>query len=331
MGGYSSCSNYPNYNAMLANFWGAGQSLEFAGTGPFCNVGFVFGSNPPFYLDDFLAIYPKFFGLPTALSGAGTTQGSAVVSVPSTQGLQYGQFMQSYGVLPKGSVIVGLTPTTITLNQGALVASSNATLMIYEQPPIPTAVIQLYLQLAVTSLVQARWGTAWTIAVCWFIAHYLTLYAKTDESQLMTILQTVIHGEVPVGAVPGTVYTLSATPPGGVLQALTINGVFQTPGISYLLEGNQITLGVATYAGAQLYATWPVQQETFGQIPATGASIAAQGLAGGIQTSKSIGDVSVGYQALASLEDWGQWQLTTYGQQLSTMAKVIGMGPVLIY
>ena len=49
MGGYSSCSNYPNYNAMLANFWGAGQSLEFAGVGPFCNVGFVFGFNQLFF------------------------------------------------------------------------------------------------------------------------------------------------------------------------------------------------------------------------------------------------------------------------------------------
>jgi hypothetical protein len=40
--------------------------------------------------------------------------------------------------------------------------------------------------------------------------------------------------------------------------------------------------------------------------------------------------VSVGYTPIASLEQFGQWQLTTYGIQLATMAKVIGGGPVLI-
>ena len=62
-----------------------------------------------------------------------------------------------------------------------------------------------------------------------------------------------------------------------------------------------------------------------------GAQIAAQGLAGGIQASKSVGDVSVSYQVLTSLEEWGSWQLTSYGQQLATAAKVMGAGPMVVY
>jgi hypothetical protein len=146
-------------------------------------------------------------------------------------------------------------------------------------------------------------------------------------------LITTIHGEVPSGAVPGTVYTLSAVPPGGALQALTVNGVFQTPGgVDYTLDGATVTTTNVTPAGATLYATWPVQQQVFSPVaPVSGAAVAAQGLAGGIQTSKSVGDVSVGYQTLSSLANWGAWNLTRYGQQLATMAAVVGSGPMVIW
>ena len=106
--------------------------------------------------------------------------------------------------------------------------------------------------------------------------------------------------------------------------------MFQIPGVAYTLVGNTITFANAVPINAVLYAMWPIQVETFSQVPVTGASIAAQGLAGGIQASKSVGDVSVSYAQLTSLENWGQWNLTKYGQQLATMARVIGSGPMLI-
>ena len=134
-----------------------------------------------------------------------------------------------------------------------------------------------------------------------------------------------------MGTTPGSAYTLSTTPPGGALQTLTRNGLFQTPGVDYTLSGSDITLTNATVIGDSLYAVWPVQTQTFTAAQLNGAEVAAQGLAGGIQTSKSVGDVSVGYTPLAALEDWGAWNLTIYGQQLATMARVVGMGPALIY
>lgn len=326
-----SCGNVPNFNAWLQTAWGAGA--EFSATcGAFYGAtNLVFGQNPPYFLDDFRAIYPKFFGLPTALSGCGTVIGTNVVTVPSTAGLDYGQFVQSAGVFPPGTVITGIGNNTVTLNTNALVTTANATLMIFEASPIPTGVILMYLKLAYASLVQARWQEQWCVAMGWFIAHYCTLYARSDASAVFETLQTTMHTEVPVGAVPGTVYTLSSIPPGGALQALTKNGLFLVPGAAYTLSGTTITLSATTVLNDVLVAVWPVQTQVFTAIAPNGAQVAAQGLAGGIQTSKSVGDVSVSYQVLTALEDWGSWNLTTYGQQLATMARIIGSGPMVIW
>jgi len=327
-GGYL---NTINFNGWLQTAWGSGASYEVVCAEFYGATNLVFGQNPPYYLDDFKAIYPKFFGLATALSGCATTLGSAVVTVPSANGLDYGQFVQAFGVFPKGTVIIGFGNGTITLSNAALVASNNVTLQIYQQSPIPTGVILMYLSLAYASLVQARWQEQWFVAMGWFLAHYCTLYARSDASEVFETLQTAIHGEMPTGAVPGTVYTLSGAPPGGSLQALTKNGSFLVPGSAYTLSGNTITLTAVTVLNDVLYATWPVQIQAFIANAPNGAEIAAQGLMGGIQTSKSVGDVSVGYTALVALEMFGQWNLTVYGVQLATMAQVIGSGPMVIW
>jgi hypothetical protein len=59
--------------------------------------------------------------------------------------------------------------------------------------------------------------------------------------------------------------------------------------------------------------------------------IAAQGVATGIQVSKAAGDVTVSYQPVQGIEDWGAYNLTTYGQQLATLALGIGAGAVLAW
>jgi len=332
MGGYGGyLQNTPNFDAWLQTAWGSGASYEVVCSWFYGASNFVYGQNPPYYLDDFKAIYPKFFGLPTALSGCATVLGTNTVTVPSVVGLDYGQFVQAFGVFPKGTIITGISADTITLNNPAIITNANATLMVYESSPIPIGVILMYLRLAYDSLVQARWQEEWCVAMGWFTAHYCTLYAKSDASEVFETLQTSMHSEVPSGVKPGTVYTLSSTPPGGALQSLTKNGLFQTPGIDYVLVGSTITMTDATTARDALYAVWPVQTQAITPAVLNGAQIAAQGLAGGIQTSKSVGDVSVGYQALTALEDWGAWNLTSYGQQLATMARVIGSGPALIW
>ena len=328
MGTYGS---WPNYDAMLQNFWGAGQEFWSSGPGAavFGATNLVYGQNPPYALDDFAAVYPQFFGPKTSLSNCGITSGNLNITVPSTDGLTMGQFLQGVG-LQKGTVITGVGTGFITVNVAASATNANATLQIYEAPPLPACVVKMYLNLAYSSLQFARWQEQWLIAMSLFIAHYCTIFLQTSASEVLATLATTVHGEVPVGAIPGSTFTLSAVPPGGALQSLTLNGLFQTPGVDYALDGQVITTTNPVASGS-LWATWPVQIEVFSPVYGTPGAVAAAGLAGGIQTSKSVGDVSVSYQVLTSLENWGAWNLTKFGQLLATMARVIGSGPALFW
>jgi hypothetical protein len=252
--------------------------------------------------------------------------------VPSVNGFLAGQFLQS-SAFPPGTVVTGLGSGSITVNNNATASvTGTVVLTVYQAPPVPTAVIQLYVNLAWASLQFARWQEQWLVAMNLFVAHYVTLYARSDASEVVAQLATIIHGEIPDGAVPGTIYTLSSAPPGGVLQTCTVNGVMQSPnGVDYALDGLTITFTYTLPDEAVIYVTWPVQSQVFTPTASTGAAVAAQGLFGGIQTAKSVGDVSVSYQALESLAAFGQWNLTLYGVQLATMAKVVGSGPMCIW
>lgn len=321
---------WPNYTQWVDNTWGSGQEGGVIGCYIGAAMNLVFGVNPAYTLDDFLAFYPKFFGTPTLVSGVSFANGSNTITVPTVNGFSIGQFLQVVG-FPKGTVITGLLNGAVQVNQASTAAYTNVTMSVYQAPPVPVGVTQAYISLATASLVQARWQDQWLLGIAWFVAHYCTLFARSDASQVVTALQTITHGEVPQGAAGQAVYTLSAPPPGGVLQALSNNGLFLQPNnVDYTLSGTTITLTSPT-ASDNLYATWIAEQMTVNTTaPVSGAQIAAQGLAGGIQTSKSVGDVSVSYQTLTSLEEWGQWNLTLYGQQLASAARIMGAGPMVV-
>jgi hypothetical protein len=55
----------------------------------------------------------------------------------------------------------------------------------------------------------------------------------------------------------------------------------------------------------------------------------APGQQGGIATSKTVGSMSVAFDAAnASEKDAGLWNLTTYGKQFIHLARIAGAGPV---
>jgi hypothetical protein len=65
------------------------------------------------------------------------------------------------------------------------------------------------------------------------------------------------HEEVPDGAVPGSSFTLSAAPPGGVGN-FYVNGLFQAPNVDYTLTGVDIATTVPVPSNAALLFTWPI-------------------------------------------------------------------------
>ncbi|WP_289141545.1 DUF4054 domain-containing protein [uncultured Brevibacillus sp.] len=64
------------------------------------------------------------------------------------------------------------------------------------------------------------------------------------------------------------------------------------------------------------------------------AGVLKAGLTRGLTTSKSVGDVSVStdYSLVAQdLDGWAAWKLTTYGQQLATIGRIVGKGGMYVY
>jgi hypothetical protein len=62
------------------------------------------------------------------------------------------------------------------------------------------------------------------------------------------------------------------------------------------------------------------------------AQVAQAGQAKGVLVSKAVGDVSGSYQQIVSdIDGWAAWKLTTFGQQLLTMARLIGKGGMYVW
>jgi hypothetical protein len=118
---------------------------------------------------------------------------------------------------------------------------------------------------------------------------------------------------------------------------------WNAPLIPFSIISMFITLASASLQQARWKDTWAFAIDLFvahycdlfaradGNPNTTTGMAAAQGIATGIAVSKSAGDVSVGYQALKSLEEWGAWNLTVHGQMLATLAKALGSAPMLLY
>lgn len=64
------------------------------------------------------------------------------------------------------------------------------------------------------------------------------------------------------------------------------------------------------------------------------AAVIRAGAARGLQSSKSVGSVSVSYDfsaAVSDIDGWAAWKLTIYGQQLATMGRLVGKGNMYVY
>jgi hypothetical protein len=236
---------FPDLTLFYMSIYG-GFGYDVAATDyPGLATGIPQAGNPPYSVNDFLEVYPKFAGIPVSFQGALTQDSQTVVVQNPPQNLAVGQLITGSGI-PSGTIIQGISGNNITISQAAT-ATGNNQLSVYTAPLVPIVVIQVYLNLAYASLMSSRWRELWSVAMGLYIAHFVTLWLQS--------------------------------------------------------EGNPVT---------------------------TPGQAAAQGMARGITVSKSVGDVGVSYQPLAALEGWAAWNLTVYGQQLATFARVVGAGAVYV-
>ena len=142
----------------------------------------IVGSNPPYTVNDFGLMYPKFLGAPTVLTGVATVLNSPVVTLAAANTtLQPGQLVTGLGI-PKGTYVLSINGTAVTLTQLAT-ASNSISMNVYQATLLPLAVLNAFIMLASNSLASGRYLDMWTLVMDLFIAHYATLYHLTDGPQ----------------------------------------------------------------------------------------------------------------------------------------------------
>lgn len=89
------------------------------------------------------------------------------------------------------------------------------------------------------------------------------------------------------------------------------------------LDGWRYAVGLYVAHYATLYL------RGYSEDPQTPAQAAATGSVTGMVKRATLGDASVDYDTEAvtkALEDWGDFNSTSYGQQLATRSRLVGMG-----
>jgi hypothetical protein len=192
-------AHVPNYTSWINEAWGWPQELGdewFSIAANASNV--IIGGNPPYVINQFLAIYPKFFGIPLAF--VGTTDGTTgTILVANTTGLSVGQLITGPGIA-NGSVITVITPNvSIVVGQNTTAAGSGVTLSCYSSMPIPLPVLTSYMYLATWSIQIGRWFGMWQTAVALYIAHFATLWIRSEAAVPNTTAAQIAQAGISVG------------------------------------------------------------------------------------------------------------------------------------
>jgi hypothetical protein len=180
----------PDYQQWINQAWGWPQdSLAllpmFSGAS---NI--VIGTNPPYSAADFLALYPKFLGPATAVTAATTSESNAVTLSAAVTGLAKGQLVNG-DPLQSGTTFASVAGTAAVLSLPATATATAASLSAYTAPLIPLPVLNAYIYLATSSIIQARWVEGWENAMGLFIAHYATLWLQGEANPLASTNATI--------------------------------------------------------------------------------------------------------------------------------------------
>jgi hypothetical protein len=153
-------------------WWSGGyESDAYVGTQALAS-NVLIGTNPPYTLNDFLAVYPKFFGPATAIVAtlAANSNQISVTSDLTSISLTTGSLITGSGI-PRGTIITAVDGSTVTLSNAVTADGTAVSLSVYLAPWLPFFVIQLYINLARASLMQSRYFDSWLLAMGFYIAH----------------------------------------------------------------------------------------------------------------------------------------------------------------
>lgn len=146
----------------------------------------VFGSNPPYTVSDFLQIYPQFGGVSVAITGDVSATSTTVLNVSALTGLAKGQLIYGPDLADPTTIASVTAPSTITLSAMPTASVTGEALTVYTSPFVPLPLLQLYVNLASASLQYGRYFESWPLAMALFIAHYSSLYLRSNGNPTTT-------------------------------------------------------------------------------------------------------------------------------------------------
>lgn len=205
----------PDLELFLNEWWGGGAQCSFDWARGVATLAsnYLVGGNPLYQISDFFVMYPKFGTFPKAITGAAINNAGAGYAVndlvavvqPDASGgtLQVAAVDGGGGITafaaitpPEGtgtgySVASGLATTTSGTGTGATV---NVTSLSAYNSSVPQLVVQAYVTLASAALQSVRWGETWRIAMALYVAHFLTLYLRSEGAGGTTPQQIAATG-----------------------------------------------------------------------------------------------------------------------------------------
>lgn len=304
---------FPDLTLFYMSIYGG---FGFSGAACFAYLELATGrtqaGNPAYTIADFLAMYPKFSG--PATPTAAVLNSTTAVLVPDSTGMEQGDVVMGSGI-QGGTVIMELVTAPVAFTgdltegaNGVLNVSSTAGLMIGQ--PISGLGIAPCTTIAAigTDTLQLSKNA---------IADGTTVALTATSSTLTLSLPATLTGDV-------TLYVYEAAPVAPAVIQVFLN------------------LANASLMSSRWRETWPVAMgwyiahfltlylQSDGIVSTSPGQIANSGLQRGLLVSKSADGLSAGFQSLTGLDSWGSWQLTSYGVQLATFARVLGAGATYI-
>lgn len=188
-------NNQPNFVRNLYLFWGGAYESDAFAAYLAVAANIFIGTNPPYGIGDFFAIYSKFFGCATSYQLTTTVNMNTVTISQNTTGIAptVGSMIVANGFAP-GTIIMAVSGTSLTLSNSASATATGVVADAYLKPWVPLVVMQIFINLASASIMQARWKTTWTFGMALFIAHYVTLWMQTETQPQGTAAQVANSG-----------------------------------------------------------------------------------------------------------------------------------------
>jgi hypothetical protein len=135
----------------------------------------------------------------TSVSGSGAVTGIEIASNGAGTGYAVGGDIPCSGGNGVGLLvnITSIIPYVGSPTQGGTGGGATVDVLAISAPNIvciPPAVLQMYINLATACLQSARWFEYWPIAMAWFVAHFATLYLRSEGNVGSTAGQIAASG-----------------------------------------------------------------------------------------------------------------------------------------